>query len=80
MYAKLKSNGQLQSAPNPLKVTISNPSDAQYEMFGWHKVIPAIPPAYDVDTQYIECHYEMSGADIIQVWEIHDIEQVGNNE
>lgn len=73
MYAKLKSNGQIQQAPNPLKVTISNPTDKQYEDFGYHKVVNTPAPAYDENTQYVNSHYEMQGEEIVQVWEIVDI-------
>lgn len=72
MYAKLKSNGQIQVAPKVLRISVSNPSDERLEYEGYHKVIEVEPPVYDTETQTIECHYEMSGNDIIQVWEVID--------
>lgn len=74
MYAKLKSNGQLQTAPNPLRIVISNPTDERYEYEGYHKVIETEPPKYDNETQYVVSHYEMDGNDILQKWEILDVE------
>lgn len=76
MYAKLKSNGQIQVAPKVLRITISNPSDERLEYEGYHKVIETDPPEYNPDTQYIDSHYVMSGDNILQVWEVHDNEVV----
>ena len=76
MYAKLKSNGQIQVAPKELRITISNPSDERLEYEGYHKVIETDPPSYNPETQYIENHYIMSGENILQVWEVHDNEVV----
>lgn len=72
MFAKLKSNGQIQVAPKVLRITISNPSDERLEYEGYHKVVEVEPPEYNPQTQTIECHYEMSENDIMQVWEIVD--------
>ena len=74
MYAKLKSNGQIQVAPKVLHITISNPSDERLEYEGYRKVIETDPPEYNPDTQYIDSHYVMSGDNILQVWEVHDNE------
>ena len=74
MYAKLKSNGQIQVAPKVLKITISNPSDERLEYDGYHKVIETEPPEYNPDTQYIDSLYVMSGDNILQVWEVHESE------
>ena len=74
MYAKIKSNGQLQTAPNPLRIVISNPTDAQYRERGWLPVAHTEPPEYNPDTQYAVSHYEMDGNKIVQKWEIREIE------
>lgn len=74
MYAKLKSNGQIQVAPKVLRITISNPSDERLEYEGYHKVVETTPPEYNPETQYIDSHYVMSGDNILQVWEVHEIE------
>lgn len=80
MYAKLKSDGQIQVAPKVLRITISNPSDERLEYEGYHKVIETTPPEYNPDTQYIESYYVMSGDNILQVWEVHENEVVENEE
>mgnify|MGYP003517552528 CR=1 FL=1 len=72
MYAKLKSNGQIQVAPKVLRITISNPSDERLEDEGYHKVIETDSPSYNPETQYIENHYIMSGENILQVWEVKE--------
>ena len=74
MYAKLKSNGRIQVAPKVLRITISNPSDERLEYEGYHKVVETTPPEYNPETQYIESHYVMSGDNILQVWEVKEIE------
>lgn len=73
MYAKLKTDGQIQAAPNPLRIVVANPSDEVYEQWGYHKVIATDPPEYDPETQQVESHYEMQGNDIVQVWTVSDI-------
>lgn len=74
MYAKLKSNRQIQVAPKVLRITISNPSDERLEYEGYHKVVETTPPEYNPETQYIDSHYVMSGDNILQVWEVNEIE------
>ena len=76
MYAKLKSNGQIQVAPKVLRITISNPSYDRLEYEGYHKVIETEPPEYNPETQCIDSHYVMSGDNILQVWEVHENEVV----
>ena len=44
MYAKLKTDGQIQAAPNPLRIVVANPSDEVYEQWGYHKVIETDQP------------------------------------
>lgn len=73
MYAKLRSNGQIQIAPKVLRITISNPSDERLEYEGYRKVVETDPPEYDPDTQYVESHYIEDGGKILQVWEVVDM-------
>lgn len=73
MYAKVTVDKQLQIAPNPMKVTIANPSDGEYKHFGWLPVVETPKPEYDPETQYVTPYYEQEGEQIIQHWEIHDI-------
>ena len=74
MYAKLKSDGQIQVAPKILRIVVSNPSDERLEYEGYHKVIETDPPEYNHETQYINSYYVMSGDNILQVWEVHERE------
>lgn len=80
MYAKLKTDGQIQTAPKVLRIIISNPSDERLEYEGYKKVIETEPPVYDSETQYVTSHYVEEENAIRQVWEIiefsDDIEQV----
>lgn len=73
MYAKLKTDGTIQKAPNPLRIVVANPSDDVYEQWGYHKVMETDPPEHDPETQHAESHYEMQGNDIVQVWTVSDI-------
>lgn len=73
MYAKLKTDGQIQAAPNPLRIVVANPSDEVYEQWGYHKVVETDPPEYDPETQQVEVHYKMQGNDIVQAWTVSDI-------
>lgn len=73
MYAKLKTDGRIQAAPNPLCIVVANPSDEVYEQWGYHRVVETDPPEYDPETQQIESHYEMQGEDIVQVWTVSDL-------
>lgn len=80
MYAKLKSNGQIQIAPKVLRITISNPSDERLEYEGYRKVIETDPPEYDPETQHAESHYIEDGDRILQVWDVFDNPEFGNSE
>lgn len=73
MYAKLKSNGQIQIAPRVLRITISNPSDERLEYEGYRKVVETDPPEYNPETQYVESHYIEDGNRILQVWDVIDM-------
>ena len=73
MYAKLKSNGQIQVAPKVLRIVISNPSDERLEYEGYRKVVETDPPEYNTETQRIESHYIEDGEYIRQVWDVIDL-------
>lgn len=71
-HAKIKPDKQLQLAPNPLKITVANPSDELYEQFGWMEVVETNPPEYDHDTQYLTSYYEEENGKAVQKWEKHE--------
>ena len=73
MYAKLKSNGQIQVAPKVLRIVISNPTDERLEYEGYKKVIETEPPEYNQETQYIQSTYVNDGEYIRQTWEVIDL-------
>ena len=79
MYAKLKSNGQIQVAPKVLRIVVSNPTDERLEYEGYKKVIESPQPEYDPETQYIEPHYVEEGDSILQVWYVIDIESTSQD-
>lgn len=74
-HAKVREDRQLEVAPNPLKITVANPSDELYEQFGWLPVIETDPPEYDPETQYLVNHWEEIDGKAVQVWEVKEIEQ-----
>lgn len=73
MYAKLKSNGQIQVAPKVLRIVVSNPTDERLEYEGYKKVIETEPPKYNQETQYIQSTYVNDGEYIRQTWEVIDL-------
>ena len=72
MYAKLKSNGQIQVAPKVLRIVVSNPSDERLEYEGYKMVVETSPPEYNPETQHIESHYIDDGDCIRQLWDVID--------
>lgn len=73
MFAKLKSDGTIQNAPNPLRIVVANPTPDVYEQWGYHEVTDTTPPEYDAAKQQIASHYEMQNGKIVQVWEVTDL-------
>ena len=73
MFAKLKSDGTIQNAPNPLRIVVANPTPEVYEQWGYHEVTETTPPEYDATKQKIASHYEMQDGKIVQVWEVTDL-------
>lgn len=72
-FCKIASDGRVMRAPNPLRITISNPSDERYRYEGWLEKRRTDPPEYDHDTQYITDHWEQDGQYAVQRWTVHDI-------
>lgn len=73
MYAKLKSDGQIQVAPKVLRIVVSNPTPERLKYEGYKEVIETDPPEYDPETQRIESHYMEDGENILQVWEVIEL-------
>lgn len=72
-FFKIRSDGSVMAAPNPLRIVIGNPSDERYRYEGWLEKRYTERPEYDPDTQYITDHWEQDGQYAVQQWEIHDI-------
>lgn len=72
-FCKIRSDGSVMAAPNPLRIVVSNPSDERYRYEGWLEKRYTERPVYDHDTQYITDHWVQDGQYAVQQWEIHDI-------
>ena len=72
-FCKIKSDGRVMPAPNPLRIVVSNPSDERYRYEGWLEKKYSEKPEYDHETQYVTDHWEQDGQFAVQYWEIHDI-------
>lgn len=78
-YVKMKNRNQIERFPNPFNVTISNPDDKMKaklaELFGWKELVESKQPTYDKTKQVATYHFEEHNNQIIQVWEVVDIEE-----
>ena len=72
-FCKIRSDGSVMAAPNPLRIVIGNPSDERYRYEGWLEKRYTERPEYDPDTQYITDRWEQDGQYAVQVWTVHDI-------
>ena len=72
-FCKIKTDGSAMSAPNPLRIVISNPSDERYRYEGWLEKRYTEEPEYDSDTQYIAESWVQDGQYAVQVWTVHNI-------
>lgn len=71
-------NGVPKELPNPIKVTVSNPTKEQYEYFGYKPKTYREEdiPEYNPETQYLETTYVETDAEIIKTYEVKDIEDI----
>ena len=72
-FCKIRSDGSVMAAPNPLRIVIGNPSDERYRYEGWLEKRYTERPKYDPDTQYITDHWVQDSQYAVQVWTVHDI-------
>lgn len=72
-FCKIRSDGSVMAAPNPLRIVVSNPSDERYRYEGWLEKRYTEPPEYGHDTQYITDKWVQDGQFAVQVWTVHDI-------
>lgn len=75
-------DGILSELPNPIKVTISNPTKKLYEQFGYSPKTLRIEaePEYDIETQYLMPVYMETETEIVQTWEIKEVTENANSE
>ena len=68
-------DGILSELPNPIKVTISNPTKKLYEQFGYNPKTLRVEaePEYDIETQYLMPVYMETETEIVQTWEIKEV-------
>ena len=75
-YCKITTAKQAHMMPNPVHITIANPTEAQKalvaELDGWLPMVYTEAPAYDPDTQYATDYWEEEDGKAVQRWEIHD--------
>lgn len=71
-------NGVPKELPNPIKMTISNPTKEQYEYFGYKPKTyrEEETPEYDIETQYIETKYVETETEIIKTYEVKEIADI----
>ena len=72
-FCRIRLDGSAMAAPNPLRITISNPSDERYRYEGWLEKKYTDKPTYDPETQYITDHWVQDGQYAVQHWTVHDI-------
>ena len=49
-FCKIRSDGSVMAAPNPLRIVVSNPSDERYRYEGWLEKRYTEEPEYNHDT------------------------------
>ena len=72
-FCKIRSDGSVMAAPNPLRIVVSNPSDERYRYEGWLEKRYTERPEYDHDAKYITDHQVQDGQYAVQVCTVHDI-------
>ena len=73
-FCKIKSDGQVQNAPNLLRIVISNPSDERYRYEGYLEKKYTDQPEYNPETQYVTSYWVKDGGYAVQHWEVHEKE------
>lgn len=75
-YCKINTSNRPEIMPNPFRVVVSNPTEAQKaqlaEMFGWLEMVYTDSPEYDPETQYVTDYWEEEDGKAVQKWEVHE--------
>ena len=72
-------NGVPKELPNPIKVTISNPTKEQYEFLGYKPKTyreEENKPEFDIETQYLDVKYIETETEIIKTYEVKEIKDI----
>ncbi len=74
----IKVDGVKKEAPNPIKVTISNPTKEQYKMFGYDVKTcrEEEKPEYNPETQYLEEKEIETDTEFIITYEVKEIAEL----
>ena len=78
MLGKLVNGNLIQPSANERKkIVITNPTDDILKYVMKYKDLTVTPePEYDMETQYLSPVYEETDTEIIQHWEVKEIEEV----
>lgn len=78
MLGKLINGRLIQPTENERrKIVITNPTDKLLKLVMGYKDLTVSPePEYDMETQYLSPIYEETETEIIQNWEVKDIEEM----
>ena len=75
-YCKITITRQAQQMPNPVTLTIANPTEEQKakvaDLGGWLSMVYTDAPSYDPATQYVTDYWEEIDGQAVQQWEVHD--------
>ena len=70
-FCKIR-NGAYIKAPNPLRITVVNPSDERYRYEGYLEMRYTEPPAHDPETQELIETWVQDGQSAVQSWTVRD--------
>lgn len=79
-FCKIKADGTVMDAPNPLRIVVTNPSDERYRSEGYLEMRYTEPPEYNSNTQYVTDYWVQDGVYAVQRWEVHEQEKNSSDE
>lgn len=77
-FCKITADGACEDAPNPLRITIANPSAERYRSEGFLEKKYTDVPAYDPETQTVTESWEQDGAFAVQKWTVCALSALNN--
>ena len=69
-FVKIREDGSCEKAPNPLKITISNPTDERYRYEGYLEKKYTPIPVYDPETEILIETWIEYGQYAVQNWTV----------